>query len=150
TTRRVVRPRWSAVGEWPQVAPPPFPSDMLSFTFGLPPRGALSVLCLGAHSDDIEIGCGGTLLRLIAERRRVMLHWVVLSGDRRRAAEARRSATRLARGAAGLDIELAEFRDGFFPFQGAALKERFEQLKRRADPDLVFTHRGDDAHQDHR
>jgi LmbE family N-acetylglucosaminyl deacetylase len=132
------------VGERPPL------DEMLSFTFGLPPRGPLAVLCLGAHSDDIEIGCGGTLLRLLAERRRVMLHWVVLSGDRRRAQEARRSATRLARGAAGLDIEVAEFRDGFFPFQGAELKDRFEQLKRRADPDLVFTHRGDDAHQDHR
>jgi LmbE family N-acetylglucosaminyl deacetylase len=123
---------------------------MLSLTLGLPPRGPLAVLCLGAHSDDLEIGCSGTILRLIAERRRVDVHWVVLSGDARRAREARRSAARLLRGAAKADVEVAEFRDGFFPFQGVALKERFEQLKRRARPHVVFTHRGDDAHQDHR
>jgi LmbE family N-acetylglucosaminyl deacetylase len=123
---------------------------MLSLTLGLPPRGPLSLLCLGAHADDIEIGCGGTVLRLIAERRRVTVDWIVLSGDARRAREARRSATRLLRGAAAIDVEVAEFRDGFFPFEGAAIKEQFERLKQRAKPDLVFTHRGDDAHQDHR
>ena len=123
---------------------------MLSFSLGIPPRGPLAVLCLGAHADDIEIGCGGTLLRLVAERRRVDVHWVVLSGDARRAREARASAAKLMRGVANLEIEVAEFRDGFFPFAGAALKERFELLKRRMDPDLLFTHRGDDAHQDHR
>jgi LmbE family N-acetylglucosaminyl deacetylase len=123
---------------------------MLSLTLGLPSRGPLAVLCLGAHSDDLEIGCGGTLLTLLAERRRVDVHWVVLSGDARRAREARRSAARLLRGAAKADVDVADFRDGFFPYQGAALKERFEQLKRRARPHLVFTHRGDDAHQDHR
>jgi LmbE family N-acetylglucosaminyl deacetylase len=74
----------------------------------------------------------------------------VLSGDTRRAREARTSAARLMRGVANLEIEVADFRDGFFPFAGAALKERFELLKRRMDPDLIFTHRGDDAHQDHR
>jgi len=123
---------------------------MLSFTLGLSPRGPLAVLCLGAHADDIEIGCGGTLLRLVSERRRVHVHWVVFSGDPRRASEARNSAARLMRGAAKLEIEIADFRDGFFPFEGAAIKERFESLKSRIDPDLIFTHRGDDAHQDHR
>jgi LmbE family N-acetylglucosaminyl deacetylase len=123
---------------------------MLSFTLGLPPRGPLAVLCLGAHADDIEMGCGGTLLRLLAERRRVNVHWLVFSGDARRAREARTSAMRLMRGAANLEVEVADFRDGFFPFEGAALKERFELLKGRVDPDLVFTHCGDDAHQDHR
>jgi LmbE family N-acetylglucosaminyl deacetylase len=122
---------------------------MLPVTLGLP-RGPLAVLCLGAHADDLEIGCGGTLLRLVAERRRVAVHWVVLSANPRRAREARRSATRLMRGAAKLEVDIAGFRDGFFPFDGSAIKERFEELKRRARPDVIFTHRGDDAHQDHR
>jgi LmbE family N-acetylglucosaminyl deacetylase len=123
---------------------------MLPLTLGLPSRGALSVLCLGAHPDDLEIGCAGTMLRLLAERPRVTVSWVVFSGDPQRAREARRSATRLLRAAASLDVTLAAFRDGFFPYEGAAIKEQFEQLKRECDPDLVFTHRGDDAHQDHR
>ncbi len=123
---------------------------MLSLMLGLPPRGPVSLLCLGAHSDDLEIGCGGALLRLIGERRRVAVTWVVFSGDARRAREARASAARLMRGAAALTVEVAAFRDGFFPFEGAALKERFEQIARGSEFDLIFTHRGDDAHQDHR
>lgn len=123
---------------------------MLSFAPGLPPRGPLEVLCLGAHADDIEIGCGGTVMRLLAERRRVTVRWVVLSGDALRAGEARQSASRLLRGAAAADVTIAGFRDGFFPSELAAIKEEFEQLKLRATPDLIFTHRGDDAHQDHR
>jgi LmbE family N-acetylglucosaminyl deacetylase len=122
---------------------------MLPVTLGLP-RGPLAVLCLGAHADDLEIGCGGTLLRLVEERRRVAVHWVVLSANPRRAREARRSAARLMRGAAKLEVDIAGFRDGFFPFDGSAIKERFEELKRRVRPDVIFTHRGDDAHQDHR
>jgi len=113
-------------------------------------RAPLTVLCLGAHPDDIEIGCGGTVLRLLAERSRVTVHWVVLSGDARRAQEARRSAERFLRGAAARHIRLDQFRDGFFPYEGAALKEVFEQLKAGVAPDFVFTHRRDDAHQDHR
>ena len=123
---------------------------MLSLTLGLPPRGPLEVLCLGAHADDIEIGCGGTVMRLLAERRRVTVRLVILSSDARRAREARQSARRLLRGAASADVTIAGFRDGFFPSERAAIKEEFEQLKLRASPDLIFTHRGDDAHQDHR
>ena len=123
---------------------------MLPLSLGLPRRGALRLLCLGAHSDDLEIGCSGTLLRLVGERSRVHVHWVVFSGDARRAREARQSATRLMRGSTRLTVEVAEFRDGFFPFEGAAIKDRFEMIKRFGDPDLVLTHRGDDAHQDHR
>lgn len=122
---------------------------MRSLTLGPPRRGPLAVLCLGAHADDIEIGCGGTLLQLAAERR-VAVRWIVLSGDARRAREARRSAERLMRGAAALAVDVAGYRDGFFPAEGAALKEYFERLKRGVAPDLIFTHRGDDAHQDHR
>ena len=123
---------------------------MLSLTLGLPRRGPISLLCLGAHSDDLEIGCGGTLLRLAAERRRLAVHWVVFSADARRAGEARRSAERLMRGVTSLTVDVAGFRDGFFPFEGAAIKDHFEQLARRVKPQIVFTHRGDDAHQDHR
>jgi LmbE family N-acetylglucosaminyl deacetylase len=122
---------------------------MLRFLPDVPPRGPLTILCLGAHADDIEIGCGGTLLRLLGERRRVTVHWVVLSGDKRRAAEARRSARQFLRGASAAHVRLERFRDGYFPHEGAAVKDVFEQLK-PIDPDLVFTHRGDDAHQDHR
>jgi LmbE family N-acetylglucosaminyl deacetylase len=78
------------------------------------------------------------------------VHWVVLSGDTRRAREARRSANRLLRGAAEIHIRLEKFRDGFLPYEGAALKEVFEQLKASGSPDLVFTHHRDDRHQDHR
>jgi LmbE family N-acetylglucosaminyl deacetylase len=123
---------------------------MLPLTLGRSTRGPLTVLCLGAHSDDIEIGCGGTILRLLAERRRVAVHWIVLSGDARRAREARRSATRLLRGASAREVLVLQFRDGFLPYQGAAVKDAFEQLKQNISPDLIFTHHGADAHQDHR
>lgn len=123
---------------------------MLSLNLGLPARGPLTVLCLGAHADDIEIGCGGTILRLLGERRRVLVHWVVLSGDATRAREARRSASRMLRGAAAHHIRVERFRDGFLPYEGTAVKEVFEELKAAVAPDLVFTHGRDDRHQDHR
>lgn len=122
---------------------------MLRFLPDAPPRAPLTILCLGAHADDIEIGCGGTILRLLAERPRVTVHWVVLSGDDRRADEARRSAEQFLRDAKARHLRQERFRDGFFPHEAAAVKEVFEQLK-ATEPDLVFTHRGDDAHQDHR
>lgn len=111
-------------------------------------RAPLTVLCLGAHSDDIEIGCGGTLLRLLAARR-VRVTWVVLAATGRRAIEASRSAIRLLRGAAAQDVRVHDFRDGFLPFQGTAVKELFETLK-PVQPDIVFTHYRHDRHQDHR
>jgi LmbE family N-acetylglucosaminyl deacetylase len=123
---------------------------MLRLTFGAPSGAPLTVLCVGAHGDDIEIGCGGTMLRLLAERRRVSVHWVVLSADAARAKEIRRSAGRILRRAAARHIRIERFRDGFFPFQGAAVKEVFEHLKTVVAPDLVFTHCRNDDHQDHR
>lgn len=110
----------------------------------------LTVLCLGAHSDDIEIGAGGTLLAWIASGAALNVHWCVLSAAGARAAEAEGSAADFLTGAASSRIELERFRDGFFPYDGAALKAWFEGLKKRTDPDIVFTHRRDDAHQDHR
>jgi LmbE family N-acetylglucosaminyl deacetylase len=122
---------------------------MPPLTLGLP-SGPLTVLCLGAHADDIEIGCGGTVMQLLAERRRVTVHWVVLSANARRADEARRSAARLLRGALAHHVHVFDARDGFFPYEsGAALKEQFERLKTIVDPDVVFTHQEQDAHQDH-
>jgi LmbE family N-acetylglucosaminyl deacetylase len=122
---------------------------MMPFIPGLPARGPLTVLCLGAHADDIEIGCGGTILRLLAERRRVTVYWVILTANTIRDREARRTAARILRGAAASHLRIEHFRDGFLPYAGAEVKEVFEQLKPVA-PDLIFTHRGDDAHQDHR
>ena len=110
----------------------------------------MTVLSLGAHADDNEIGCGGTVLRLLEERPRVAVHWVVFSAPGTRAREARSSARRFLRGAASSHVRIEAFRDGFMPCHGAAVKEVFEELKERVAPDLVFTHRGDDAHQDHR
>ena len=114
------------------------------------PGSRLSVLCLGAHSDDIEIGLGGTLLSLMARGIKLDVHWCVLSAVGDREAEARNSAVDFLSGAATQTIETLAFRDGFFPEQGEAIKSWFEDLKSRVAPDLIFTHRRDDAHQDHR
>jgi LmbE family N-acetylglucosaminyl deacetylase len=110
----------------------------------------LSVLCLGAHSDDIEIGAGATLLSMIARGIRLDVHWCVLSGGADREREARASAVDFLADAANAQIEAMPFRDGFFPEQGEAIKLWFEALKPRTNPDLILTHRRDDAHQDHR
>jgi LmbE family N-acetylglucosaminyl deacetylase len=104
----------------------------------------LRVLAIGSHADDIEIGCGGTLLRLAAELEALELHWVVLSADGERADEARAAAA-----AFGAEAEVLGFRDAFFRY-GGEVKEFFEELKGRFDPDLVLTHHGADRHQDHR
>jgi LmbE family N-acetylglucosaminyl deacetylase len=108
------------------------------------------LLALGAHADDIEIGCGGTILRLAAEGRLAAVTWVVGSGTDDRAAEARKSAEVFLAGVEQTRIEIAGFRDGFFPWQGDQVKELFERLKREVAPDLILTHRRADAHQDHR
>jgi LmbE family N-acetylglucosaminyl deacetylase len=115
-------------------------------------RGAtpLRVLCLGAHADDIEIGCGGTLLTLLANRRKVDCSWVVFSGGGGpREREARRSAALFLKGAKHSDITIHAFRDGFFPYAGE-MKDAFEEVARRVSPDLIFTHARGDRHQDHR
>ena len=108
------------------------------------------VLCLGAHCDDIEIGCGGTLLRLLEEHPGLSVHWVVFGSTPLRAEEARLGAGRFLSGAGEESVTIYEFADGFFPYHGAAIKECFESLKRDVSPDLVFTHYRQDLHQDHR
>ena len=122
---------------------------MLKLQLPRRPGSPLRILCLGAHSDDIEIGCGGTLLQLVRGAP-VALDWVVFSGNSVRAREARKSARALAAGADSFRITARAFRDGFFPSQAARIKEEFERLKRRAAPDVVFCPRREDAHQDHR
>ena len=115
------------------------------------PIGAVnSVLCLGAHCDDIEIGAGATILKLVAGQPSVRVHWVVFSSTEIRAAEARASAGDFLAAAASVDVQIKTFADGFFPSEGAALKQCFEELKARVTPDLVLTHFRDDRHQDHR
>src|SRR5512147_2499669 len=108
------------------------------------------VLCLGAHCDDIEIGCGGTLLRLTQEHPGLSVHWVVLSSSPLRAEEARLGAERFLCHAGERCVTIHEFADGFFPYYGAPIKLCFESLKQDVSPDLVFTHYRQDLHQDHR
>jgi LmbE family N-acetylglucosaminyl deacetylase len=115
----------------------------------LPKRARLRVLCIGAHSDDIEIGCGGLILSLLKARRSVLVDWVVFSAPPGRDREARRSAAMFLKGTLKHRITLHTFRDGFFPHDGAAIKTEFEKLK-VVTPDLVLTHYRDDRHQDHR
>jgi LmbE family N-acetylglucosaminyl deacetylase len=110
----------------------------------------VSVLCIGAHSDDIEIGAGGTILHWITSGAVIDVHWCVLSAGGARSEEAEASASAFLAGAASAKIELAAFRDSYFPYQGGELKDWFVGLKSRIDPDIIFTHNRDDAHQDHR
>ena len=109
----------------------------------------LRLLCLGAHSDDVEIGCGGTLLKLIGDHQHVIVQWVVFSASGQRAVEAGASAAKFLEGAEQ-EVEIKDFRDGFFPYVGYEVKQFFEDLKQRCAPDLIFTHHRDDRHQDHR
>jgi LmbE family N-acetylglucosaminyl deacetylase len=108
------------------------------------------VLVLGSHSDDIEIGCGATLLALTRANADVEVTWVVLGAGGERADEARASADRFLATAARSDVQVHGFRDGFFPYVGGEVKEVFESLKASVDPQLVLTHTRADLHQDHR
>lgn len=109
-----------------------------------------SVLCLGSHADDIEIGCGGTLLRLLAAQPRLQVCWVVLSAAGVRRAEAEESARRFLAHAVDPQVIVRDFRDRFFPYQGEAIKEFLHELSASVAPDVIFTHRLADRHQDHR
>ena len=123
---------------------------MLGFSFGESGKGPREILCLGAHSDDIEIGCGGTVLEMLAANPGARIVWVVFSGDGPRELEARRSARMFLKGAPRVEVIQRSFRDGFFPDQHREIKEFFEELKRRASPDVILTHYRQDRHQDHR
>ena len=110
----------------------------------------MRLLCIGAHSDDLEIGCGGTVLTWLASMPAIEVTWVVLSAEGERATEARGSARALLKRAAAQELVIADFRDGFLPAQYADVKSFFEDLKGKVDPDVVLTHWLEDRHQDHR
>jgi LmbE family N-acetylglucosaminyl deacetylase len=119
---------------------------MVEFSFGK----IKNILCLGAHSDDIEIGCGGTLLKLIRDHDHLNIWWVVFSAEGSRSREARSSAKAFLSGVSRKKIVVKQFRGSFFPFDGEHIKEYFEEIKGAFRPDLVLTHYRDDRHQDHR
>jgi LmbE family N-acetylglucosaminyl deacetylase len=112
--------------------------------------GLSEVLFLGAHCDDVEIGCGGTLVALARSQPQVKLRIAVFSGDALRAAETRAAISGLLPSGAQYELDILAFRDGFFPVEWTQIKEQFELLKSRCKPDVIFTHFGDDKHQDHR
>jgi LmbE family N-acetylglucosaminyl deacetylase len=114
------------------------------------PDAPFRVLALGAHCDDIEIGCGGTLLSLLGAYRNLCFDWVVFNSSPTRAREAQASAERFLRGAKEKRVVLKEFRNGYFPDQWAQIKDDFEALKDEVRPDLILTHHVHDLHQDHR
>lgn len=114
-----------------------------------PSRPIQRVLAVGAHADDIEIGCGATVLALTRALPEVHVTWVVLAATGERAVEAGRAARAFLEGASSADVRVHGFRDGFLPYVGADVKDLFEELK-AIEPDLVFTHARDDLHQDHR
>ena len=107
-------------------------------------------MCLGAHSDDLEIGCGASVLHLLREWPDAQCTWVVWSGEGERKEEAERAARELLGHTRPGTIVVEQFRDGFFPDQWALIKSRFEALKQGPAPDLIFTHHRSDRHQDHR
>jgi len=111
--------------------------------------GGMTILCVGAHCDDIEIGCGGTLLYLKAALPRLKFHWVVLSASGPRGQEAVNAAELFTAGC-DKEVVLKDYRDGFLPYSGVALKDFFEEMKGQINPDIIFTHWHGDAHQDHR
>jgi LmbE family N-acetylglucosaminyl deacetylase len=123
---------------------------MLAAVFGAGRDAALRILCIGAHSDDIEIGCGGTVLRLLAERPGCKVSWVVFSGGNGpREEEARASAAEFLSLAGETSVSVKAFRESYSPASWAEIKDAFEEL-RSIEPDVVFTHRRRDEHQDHR
>lgn len=123
---------------------------MLKVTLGKQGSALRRILCLGAHSDDIEIGCGGTVLRLLKENRDAEVYWLVFSATQKRRREALTSARLFLEKAARKRVVVRAYRDGFFPYNGAKIKQEFERLKTSFAPDLILTHARHDLHQDHR
>jgi LmbE family N-acetylglucosaminyl deacetylase len=123
---------------------------MMNLSFAKPSDSRFRVLCLGAHSDDIEIGCGGTILRLLEDNPAAEIYWIVLGATGPRKAEAVASANLFLAGAKKKEIITREFRDGYFPHMWAEIKDFFEVLKKQCQPDLILTHYRKDLHQDHK
>jgi len=122
---------------------------MIQLSFPESASDGFQILFLGAHSDDIEIGCGGTILRLAEQYPKACFHWMVFSAAGPRGEEATRAANLFA-GSRLHGPQLKTFRDGFLPYLGAEVKQVFEDLKASVSPDLIFTHSRIDGHQDHR
>ena len=123
---------------------------MIAFHAGNGAPSVRHVLCHGAHCDDIEVGCGGTILKLLQQGHAPAVTWIVFTSDARRRAEALASARAILRDVGTKEIVIKKFRDGFLPYDGAAVKSFFEEIKQRTSPDLIFTHHREDRHQDHR
>ena len=123
---------------------------MLELTPSSAPRRATRILCVGAHCDDIEIGCGGTLLKWLARGGAWDVTWAVFSASAERERELQSSARRFLRRSARSRVITFQFRDGFFPASFASVKDAFESLKQLPAPDVIFTHQREDLHQDHR
>jgi len=123
---------------------------MLKFRFAIEKDRPLKIMCLGAHSDDIEIGCGGTILRILSEYPFAQVNWVVLACTGEREKEAAASAEKFLAGADNRTIIIKDFKESFFPYIGGKIKSYFEELKKANTPDIIFTPYRNDLHQDHR
>jgi LmbE family N-acetylglucosaminyl deacetylase len=123
---------------------------MIQLQLNISKNKPLNVLCLGSHSDDIEIGCGGTILHLVKNYPEIQIYWVVFSAIGKRKEEAQQSVQLFVSSKCLKNLKLLQYRDGFFPYEGEKVKEQFEDIKRSFSPDLIFTHQSADAHQDHR
>ncbi len=123
---------------------------MLKLKFGDAGQPLRRLLCLGAHCDDLEIGCGGTVLRLLEDYPKCEVCWVVFTSTPERKKEAEAAAALFLKRAKSKRVDIKDFRDGFLPYSGAAVKDEFEVLKREFSPDLILTHQRHDLHQDHR
>ncbi|MTI31183.1 PIG-L deacetylase family protein [Xanthovirga aplysinae] len=123
---------------------------MLRLDFANKTTKGRNLLCLGAHCDDIEIGCGGTILKLIKEGRVKSVRWVVFTSNKERELEAKKSAKKFLQEVNEREINIKSFKDGFLPSQLAEVKQYFEEIKNESQPDLIFTHFRNDLHQDHR
>jgi LmbE family N-acetylglucosaminyl deacetylase len=123
---------------------------MHSLSFDFSHGEPAQLLCLGAHSDDIEIGCGGAILALTRRYPELIVHWRVFSASDERRQEALDSAYAFLASVKQKTVEVFDFRDSYFPYEGARVKEQFERLRHEVDPALIFTHWSEDAHQDHR
>jgi LmbE family N-acetylglucosaminyl deacetylase len=108
------------------------------------------ILCLGSHADDIEIGCGGTILKFVEQVPQAQFLWVTFSGTEERFKELSQSAKCFLKNSNSSSVVTYKFRESFFPFVGAEIKECFEKIRKDFSPDIVFTHCKGDAHQDHR
>ena len=120
------------------------------FEFEVNSKKGIEILCVGAHSDDIEIGCGGTLLKWLNTKKISKVNWIIFSAEGERKEEAKKSAKLIVPSKIDLNIYFGGFRDSFFPFEGSKIKEYYLSIKKKINPDLIFTNYRNDLHQDHK